>query len=92
MSTILLTSGITTREIGMLTAEPIMKPRIQSSQNFGLTLVFTRVMMKVMMNDITTDVNVANKNSLYFADTFKLTSRTNKTLMGEKAFANVYSP
>ena len=80
---------MTTREIGMLKTELIAKPRIQSSQNRGLTPSFTSVMMKVMMNDMTTDVNVANKSSRYFADTFKLTSRTNSAFTGEKAFVNV---
>jgi len=72
----------------MLRTELIAKPRIHSSQNRELTPSFATVMMKVMINDITRDVNVANKSSRYFADTFKLTSRTNTASMSEKAFAN----
>ncbi len=71
----------------MLRTELIAKPRVQSSQNRGLTPSFTSVMMKVIIKDITTDVNVANKSS--FADTFKLTSRTNSAFMDEKAFVNI---
>jgi hypothetical protein len=58
--------------MGTPKAELTAKPRIQSSQNSGLMPVFTMVMMNVRIKDMTTDVNVANKSSRYFADTFKL--------------------
>ena len=71
MSTNRLTSGITTKEIGTPKAELTAKPRIQSSQNSGFIPSFTMVMMNVKISDITTDVNVANKSSRYFANNFK---------------------
>jgi hypothetical protein len=71
----------------MLRTELIAKPRVQSSQNRGLKPSFTSVMMKVMIKDITTDVNVANKSS--FADTFKLSNRTNSAFTDEKGFVNI---
>ena len=80
---------MTAREIGTLKTELTAKPRIQNSQNCGLIPELTRVMMKVIMNDITTDVNMANKSSRYLADTFKLTSLTTSTFTGEKAFVRV---
>ena len=77
---------MTTREIGMLKMELIAKPRTHNSQNRESTPEFTSVIMKVMINDMTTDVNMANKSSRYFADVFKLTSRTNSVFIDEKAF------
>ena len=79
---------MTTREIGMLKMELIAKPRTHNSQNRESTPEFTSVIMKVMINDMTTDVNVANRSSRYFSDTIKLPCRTNSAFMGEKAFVN----
>ena len=78
MSTTLLTMGITTSEIGMLTAEPMMKPRIHKSQNCTLNPVFTSVIMKVMMKDMTTEVRAANKISRYFLFILNVISYTMK--------------
>jgi hypothetical protein len=71
LSTNRLTIGMTTKEIGTPKAELTAKPRIQSSQNSGLIPVLTMVIMNVSINDMTTDVNVANKSSRYLSDTFK---------------------
>jgi hypothetical protein len=78
LSTILFTAGITTREIGMLTNEPTMKPRSHISQKRSVQPLFTSTRMKVMIRDITTEVRAANNIPLYFLFILKATSFTHK--------------
>jgi hypothetical protein len=63
-----------TREMGMLTKEPIMKPRSHVSKKLGPNPGFTNARRKVMIKDIMTDVKAANTMSQYFLLIFNLTS------------------
>jgi hypothetical protein len=66
LSTIFLTTGIISSDVGKAARKPMANPHIHLSKKLGPKPVFTKVRISDMEKDIPVDINTANKSVEYF--------------------------